>query len=403
MFIKIQADMLRVGMYVVDVESPLLKHDLLFSLKGHLHTENEIELIHKSGFLEAYIDLNKSMPGSVPAELIPLDFLALEGEENKDYTPPPPTVPLAEEMQKARTIYSSSISFARTMFDGLQSGDFTPELALPVVDDILDSLDRNSSALFGLCKLRQTDEYTYTHCVNVSVLAVTFARGLGVPQQIQRQIGLGGLFHDLGKRFVPTAILNAPRKLTQAEFDLMKKHPLYGKKILDNIPNIPEATIQAVVEHHEKADGSGYPFGLNQGQLSLVGKISCIVDIFDALSSKRVYKDAMPLHKVLSILYSMRESAFQPHLLDRFINLIGVFPLGSAVQLKDGRRGVVSGLNHNDSLRPKVILVQNEKKAPVPREEIDLANEQSCIAKAISSTELGVDPVRVLGIPTGSK
>ncbi len=400
MFHKIPTQDLRIGMFVVDADVSWLKHPFLYSVEGEVTSPLELATIREQGYLEAFIDLTRCRPGSLPPELAALALPGRETAPPADFTPSPPRVPLAEEMRAARSIYRLSLSQAKDMMDNMRKGIFDMPAAEPIVDEILQSLDRNADALVGLCKLRQTDDYTYTHCVNVSVLAVMFARGLGASDESLRAIGMGGLFHDLGKALIPLRVLNAPRKLSDEEFEIMRRHPQLGHDQLREIRGVPQEVLQIVLEHHEKFNGQGYPRALAGRDISFAGQVSSLADVFDALSSKRVYKEALPLSKALSILYSMRDMDFASGMVERFIRLLGVYPVGSAVELEDGRRGVVSVSNPAQPLRPRIVLVRDKNGNKANLQECNLAEKgEAGIIRTISRDELGMDPGVALGLP----
>lgn len=387
-------------MYIANSGVPWLQHPYLYSEDGEL-TSQELEKLRAEGYSEAYVDLSRCRPGTLPPELEALVPSAAAGDMGMDFMPPPPKVALAEELPKARAVFNSSLNMAKEMMDAVRKGvSFDPPAAEPLVENILESLDRNADALFSLCKLRQTDDYTYTHCVNVSVLTVMFARGLGMSDETLQAIGLGALFHDVGKALIPTRILQAPRRLSDDEMAVMRRHPQLGADYLKEYRNAPKEVFQIVLEHHEQYCGKGYPRSLGPDAISLPGRIAAVVDVFDALSSKRVYKEPMPLSKALSILYSMREKEFFPGMAERFIRLLGVYPLGSAVELEDRSRGVVSEPNFTAPMRPKVLLVKDENGNNCGKIPCDLADGgHPPIRKVITAAELGVDPASVLGVP----
>ena len=394
MFQKINTKELAVGMFIADTGVSWLTHKGLCTAEGLVDSEESLRHIQEY-YSEAYIDLTRCRKNSLPPELAALTLpKPIEG-----HIPPPPKVPLREELNVAKAIYSQSINRVKDLVNNMHMGDLSIPADEPLVDDIIKSLDRNVDALFSLSKLLQTDEYTYTHCVNVSVLVMLFARGLGLDEDTQRALGLGGLFHDLGKTLIPKEILLAPRALSVEEFAVIKHHPSLGYDQLISVQGVQEALLSVVMEHHERFDGSGYPLGLRGEGISLAGTLTGIVDVFDALSSRRCYKDALPLPKVTSILYSMRDKAFPAYLVEKFIVLVGVYPVGSCVQISDGRYGIVSGSNPANILKPKVILVKNSRGFSIEPLEIDLMQEQEIsVLSSVPSTSLGIDPAEVMGL-----
>ncbi|SHN50067.1 HD-GYP domain-containing protein [Desulfovibrio litoralis] len=370
---KVNITDLKPGMYVVNPGDSWLMNPFLYTHEGKIEKETSIiENILDSGFLEVFIDLKRSDPDSLPPDwrvsddTSTEDILNRQSEEEK-WNTPLPTVPIGEEMAEANKICSETLDFVRGMIDGNHVEGEHVEIAQPFVERMLNSLQRNSNALLGLCKLRMSDNYTYTHCVNVAVFTLSFARGLGVPEDKLQLYGLAGLFHDIGKTMVPQEILNAPRKLTNLEFEVMKTHSSRGYEQLSKIPGIFQEILDGTYQHHEKYNGLGYPLNLKSDEISMAGKLMAVVDIYDALTSQRVYKPAMPAVKVLGIMYGMREQDFHPGVVESFIRMLGVYPVGTVVKLTDGSMAVVSGINNNSGTKPQVVLIKDPKGKFVPR------------------------------------
>lgn len=400
MYHKIASQDLCAGMYIVNTGVSWLQHPTLYMVEGEL-TPQELAGLSREGYTEAYIDISRCRPGTLPPELEKLVPSAAEAENAPEFfLPPPPKVTIAEEMPKARVVFRSSLEMARQMLDGIQNGNFDAPAAEPVVEEILQSLDRNADALVSLCKLRQTDDYTYTHCVNASVMVSLFARGLGVSSSSLLSLGLGGLFHDIGKTLLPRQIINAPRRLNQKEMDIVRRHPQLGYDYLVSKNIKDNDVLMLVLEHHEQYCGEGYPHKISGNTISLPGRMAAIVDVFDALSSRRVYKEPMPLSKALSILFSMRGKEFFPGMVEQFIRLLGVYPVGSVVELEDGSLGVVSAANMTAPMKPAVILVRDNQGKSLERRACDLAKSGSpAIVRSAPSHNLGFDPADILGLP----
>jgi HD-GYP domain-containing protein (c-di-GMP phosphodiesterase class II) len=270
-----------------------------------------------------------------------------------------------------------------------------------IVERIMHSLDNNADAMHSLCRLRRTDSYTYMHCVNVSVLSSMLARYMDMGVQRIRAVGLAGLFHDLGKALVPPLILNAPRKLSVAERLVMNTHPTLGYEQIKDMPSVVPEVPQGMLHHHECYNGAGYPAGLSGHDVSQVGYIVALADIYDALTSKRVYKDGMPPQQALGIMYEMRGKSLHPEMVDIFIRMLGVYPMGSVVKLSDGSLGVVGAVNPDMPIKPMVIRVKDAEGGPLPGNTLDLASPDNTlsIVRAVPETTVGIDPAAVLGLP----
>jgi len=243
------------------------------------------------------------------------------------------------------------------------------DVAKKQVTNIVDSIFRNSDALISLTRLKSFDNYTFTHCVNVSVLLTSFAKKLGYNRKKLEQLALGGLVHDVGKMKIPDEVLNKPGRFTDEERQIMKNHTVYGKEVLDKTPGIPEVSKLLALEHHERFDGKGYPYGKDHTELQHDSLLAAIADVYDALTSKRVYKPGMPPPQALAYIKERGDSEFKKSLVDLFIVNVGVFPVGSLVELNSGELGIVSEVNRDDLLKPFVLLITDKLKRLVKRRE----------------------------------
>ena len=309
-----------------------------------------------------------------------------------------PQTSIQEELQRVDKLYGEAVNYAHKFIDDVRDGkpfDFND--ATPLVSDFIDSIFRNDSAAAAISKLKAFDEYTYTHCINVSILAVILGKKLGYSREKLENIGMAGMFHDVGKAVISSAILNKPGKLTDEEMNIMRTHPLHGYKILKEQPNIPEDVIRGAVEHHEKYDGSGYPRGLKGDQISDIARLLAVVDVYDALTSKRVYKDPMPPGTVLAMMYKWRVTDFHPNIVEQFIKSLGVYPVGSFVRLSSGDHGVVVDFSPEDPLNPTVRVVFNDMMKPIPHTEINLSDEDALkITDVINPDEHKIDIYKLI-------
>ncbi len=306
-------------------------------------------------------------------------------------------VPIQEELRRVDKLYGEALGYAHEFIDDVKNGkpfDFTH--AAPLVSGFIDSVFRNESAAAAISKLKAFDEYTYTHCINVSILAVILGKKLGYTREKLELIGMAGLFHDVGKAVIPGRILNNPGKLTDDEMKIMRTHPLHGYKILKEQAEIPEEVLRGALEHHEKHDGSGYPRGLEGDQISDVARLLSVVDVYDALTSKRVYKDPLPPGKVLAMMYKWRVTDFHPNTVEQFIRSLGVYPVGSFVRLSSGVHGVVTDLNPADPLRPTVRVAYDHKMRQIPVIAEDLVEGELTITDIINPDEYKIDVYRLI-------
>jgi putative nucleotidyltransferase with HDIG domain len=242
-----------------------------------------------------------------------------------------------------------------------------------VVEDIKRSIDRHPTALISLARLKTADEYTYLHSVAVSALMIALARQLGLPNELVQEAGVAGLLHDIGKVVVPDAVLNKPGKLDETEFELIRQHPQVGGELLVRCHTVSALAVDVCMHHHEKVDGSGYPFGLMGDQISLFARMGAVCDVYDAITSDRPYKKgwgpAESIHKMAGWGGHFDEKIFK-----NFVRAVGIYPIGSLVRLESGALGVVVEQHEFSLLTPKVkIFFMIKGRMPVLPKIIDLA------------------------------
>jgi putative nucleotidyltransferase with HDIG domain len=232
-----------------------------------------------------------------------------------------------------------------------------------VVDKMTESVLRNKHALVSLSRIKNKDEYTYLHSLSVAALCISFANHLGMEPKKIKALGVGGLLHDIGKVNVPIELLNKPDTLTEAEFEVMKAHVPHGERILQDTHGIDEFSICVCQHHHERLDGTGYPNGLKADEISEFGQICAIVDIYDALSSERSYKSAMPPTDALKKLFEWSGSYLNRSLIEQFVLHMGIYPVGTLVRLRSGFIGVVVEQGERSLLDPVVRAVYDIKRS----------------------------------------
>ena len=405
---KISTHELRPGMKVLDLDMPWLLHPMVYTMEGVIESPEQIAKIIADGFTEAFIDDGEEGGGekSPDTDRERLDKILTSPEQVPvQFGTPPgldPKVAIEEELPVAKGAYEDSMRFAkRTLLAVTRpNGEVSLNEAEDIIDGMLGSVSRNHNAFLGIIKLRARDEYTYTHSVNVAALAALFARHLGFSADDARRIGVAGLFHDLGKSFIPDDILHSPKKLTAEQFAVMKQHPELGFRQVRNLDGLYQEVLQGILEHHERFDGRGYPKGLKGDQISLVGRILGIVDTYDAMTSARVFKEPMLPHKALSLIYSMRGESFQTEILEQFIRCQGIYPVGSIVELESGWRGVVVETNTLKPLNPKIVLLQDPMGRGVYGQIMDLAasDTKQGIRQVLSASQSGINPAMALSL-----
>jgi putative nucleotidyltransferase with HDIG domain len=255
----------------------------------------------------------------------------------------------------------------------------------------------------ALTALKKYDNYTFTHMVNVSALAMAQARALNVTGPLLREFGFAALMHDIGKVHTPLEVLNKPDKLSREEFEIMKRHVVDGAHILRRMPEMPALAPVVAFEHHLKQDLSGYPEGIGSRKLNLCTMIVSIADVFDALRSNRPYRQGLATARIRAIMGEQGNPAFNQTLLKRFVNLMGLFPVGNLVRLSTEELAVVTAEHPSDPFRPQVKIISNalgelvEKPELVNTWERDSRGEHvRAVVEAVDPEPLGMDPLQYL-------
>ena len=299
----------------------------------------------------------------------------------------------AEEFNQAISIYSNANKMMLDMMQDIRLGKkITLKKCEPLVHEIVDSMFRFPSALLPITQVKNRDEYTCQHAVSVSALSVAFGRVLDLPLENIKDIALGGLLHDVGKALVPRRILNKPEKLDGEEFHIMKSHVLHTSKLLRDVKGMSDISYNAAAQHHERFDGKGYPFGLSGDEISLGGQIIGIADTYDAITSLRAYRKAIPPTEALKIVFDLSGKNFKSSLVQGFIKGIGIYPAGSLVRLETGNLGIVRKVIPDNVLKPVVQLIYDcNNKCPIPPRMLDLSTSDDKIISHESFEKWGID------------
>jgi putative nucleotidyltransferase with HDIG domain len=373
----IPVDALKVGMYLAEPAHDQ-NGDLLLAENITLTSINQIRRLKQANVQMVLIDSEKGLdvePGQEITEVVDESLketaAKVEAEIPKVKAPPTgkrPTAPaaerpsvkpapFAEEVERADQIKQQATKIARGIYEDARAGKaIDTQEARSVVTDMIDSIFRNQFAFLSLTKLKEYDEYTFNHSVNVATLTLAIARGMGFDQKQLEEIGIGTLLHDIGKMKVPPRILNKPGKLNDEEWDEMKKHTNYGAEILRG-SGFTETEVTVAEQHHERFNGSGYMNRLQNENIHLYARIASLCDVYDALTAKRVYKPPMLPHLALAMVYKEKDVNFAAEMVMNFIKIVGIYPIGSLVRLSTGEVGVVISVNQSDFVRPQVSII----------------------------------------------
>ncbi len=375
---KIAVEHLTLGMHIHEFCGSWMDHPF-WRTKFVLEDPEDLRQIKLCGIKEMWIDVQKgrdidSVAGTSEQEVeaqidATLEQIASPKEEV-------PRVSMAEEVQRAAKICATSKEAVVSMFQEARMGNaIDHEAAGALVDEISSSVLRNPGALISLARLKTADDYTYMHSVAVCALMVALARQLDLDEPSTRAAGMAGLLHDLGKAVLPMEVLNKPGKLTDEEFRIVKSHPVEGHRMLVEGGAVGEIPLDVCLHHHEKVDGSGYPKGLKDVEISLYAKMGAVCDVYDAITSNRPYKAGWDPAESIRKMAEWSNGHFDARIFQAFAKSIGIYPIGSLVRLASGRLGIVVDQTEKSLLMPKVrVFFSTKSNTHIPPEVVDISN-----------------------------
>jgi putative nucleotidyltransferase with HDIG domain len=254
-----------------------------------------------------------------------------------------------------RQVYSGSIEAARMIWESTRvEGTPNAPAAHEAVEQLADAVDRSQGLMIGLTGMKEHDEYTFTHMVNVSILTMAQARSLGIEGRQMRTLGLAAMLHDIGKVRTPVEILTKPAALTPDEMAIIRRHPSDGAAILRTSRDMPRLAAIVAFEHHFRRDEKGYPTVLRRRTVNLATALCGIADTYDAMRSMRTYQKMYPSDRIMELMARNDGGQFDPALVRRFIDLMGVYPPATIVRLTSGEVAVVVENDGPDPSRPTV-------------------------------------------------
>ena len=407
---RIPVSELELGMYVAHLDRPWTDTPFLFQ-GFFLHHDDEINVIRRY-CQHVFVDIER---GTQPADGPDGGSRTITRVTNlrgpKPAKPSPPAnrrrvayerkAPVEYEIPAARVIYEDTAKAAKDVIRHLQeSGHLNIDLAQQVVAQVMDSVLRNPDAMTWLARMKTHDEYIYQHSVNSCIWGLAFGRHLGLDRQAIYEIGLGCMLQDVGKTRLPALLLAKTGPLSAAETRVIRSHVEHSVAIMQHTPGITQRMLDMVECHHERFDGSGYPKGRKGDDIPTFAKIGGMVDCYDALISPRPYAVQLTPYLALREIYNWRGTLFQPEVVEQFMQVMGVFPTGSVVELNTGAVGVVISQNENRRLRPRLMLILDEKKKRLRNfETVDLLYDQQWsntdkywIEKHVDAAAYGIDP-----------
>lgn len=354
------------------LEVPFFQRSLM------IKDDHMVEKVVKQGIHEVYIDTKKGLDLSdgVPEEEVKKSIQeniqkiveqtkpsAMPGFDFSKTVDIKDEVPLKEELKRAKVIKEEANRVVTDLMNDVRLGkQVETEKATHVVGGMVNSVLNNKHALMSLSRIKQKDEYTFMHSISVCVLLISYCKTIGLDRVTMNQVGIGGLLHDIGKMKVSQEILNKADELSDDEFEEMKRHVPEGTKLLEQMPDIPSPALIVASQHHERWNGSGYPNGLKGDEISLFGQMSAIVDVYDAITSNRVYHKRIEPGDALKNIYEWRGRHFNNDIVQNYIRCVGIYPIGTLIRTESGYLGIVIEQGQKDMLRPRVRLIFNIKK-----------------------------------------
>ncbi len=355
---RISVRQLTLGMYIQEfcgswIDHPFWRNSFL------LNDPADLEALLASKIKEVWIDCTRGLDLDSEENVVSMahNEADVAAEMAQTVSEPLQIVRVSSDVEfsRAAKIVAKSRQAVNSMFEEARMGQaVNADSAQRLVEEISNSVIRNPGALISLARLKSADDYTFMHSVAVCALMIALARQLGLDEAQCRSAGVAGLLHDLGKAAIPLEILNKPGKLTDSEFAIIKTHPREGHQMLLDGQGVDDNTLDVVLHHHEKIDGSGYPERLQGDEISLFAKMGAVCDVYDAITSNRPYKAGWDPAEALGKMAEWSKGHFDTRVFQAFVKSIGIYPIGSLVMLSCGRLGVIVDQSEKSLLQPQV-------------------------------------------------
>ena len=381
----IPVNQLQPGMYVLAIASQTGAMEI--AQTGLVTNRQQVDALIRRGVLTVRVDLARSkLPG--------IEQVVSPSPSHSAGSARPAGSGEGREL-KIRRLYQEARELQGKFIRHLKAGepiDITPLAA--VAEEMVDTMFTHGDAMLCLARIRAKDAYLMKHSMNVAILLANFGRYLGLERNVLKELTLGGLLHDVGKIMTPDEVLNKPGKLTDEEFGVMRQHVVHSYDILSNTAGITPTMLEVAANHHERLDGTGYPQRLKGDQLSLYTRMSGIVDVYDAVTADRVYKQGMQPTQAFRILLKGIDQHFDAELVTKFIKCMGVYPVGTLVQLSNQRLAVVMQRNEQQPLKPVVkVIYHATQRHYLEVQWLDLARNggQESIESTVDPKEFGIN------------
>lgn len=389
---RIPVEDLRFGMYVLELDRPWVGTPFLF--QGFpIVSEDQIRELKKY-CRDVYIDPDRQATSKGANSKFGEQPLVRGSAVYKEVTTFEAELPIAREIYSR---FEESVQFTLELVR--KTGDLDGKLLTNVVGNLTRSVERNPDAMMLLHRMQQKSSEEFHRAVDNSIHMITFGRFLQFPSERLELLGLAGLLLDIGKVNLPEAIVQKRDKLTAEEYEASKQHVAYSLKLIGEAQGLPRGLAEIVVQHHERLDGSGYPHGLAGNQITIDGAIAGLINTYCALISKRTYAEQISPSNALGMIYKLRGTLFHDALAEQLIQCIGIYPVGSTIELNTGDIGIVIAQNLVRRLQPKIMLILDRALKPIrPQLMLDLVKEPKSgggqpyqIKRTIPNDQLPID------------
>lgn len=373
---KVKVDQLRPGVFIHNFDCGWMFHPF-FSGSVKIKNDKMIEKIIKHRIQEVYIDTERGLDiiDAPVEEEVKKEINTEISKIVETETKAAENVPMHEELVRAKKIRTEAKQIVRDVMEDVRIGkQIEVEKVDHMVEKMTDSIFRNKYSLMSLNRIKQVDDYTFLHSVSVSVFMLSFCKSLNLDRSLINKVGVGALLHDIGKIKVPIEILNKSGRLTDEESVKMKEHVVQSSLILSQTQGISDISIPVVAQHHERFDGSGYPSGLKGKEISDLGQMAAIVDVYDAITSARCYHKGMEPSEAIRKIFEWSKYYFNQDLVRKYIKCVGIYPVGTLVRLESGLLGVIVESGAENLLHPIVrVVYDTKKKWSITSKDIDLS------------------------------
>ena len=406
---KVSVVHLERGMYVAKLDRPWTETGFRepFVLQGFtIESDKDLQIV-KSACRFVYIDPSRGRDTKFHIDDVKDSSLwsdtTAENLLSADLPPPAyeDRIKAEDEQKVAREIKQDTGKVFTTLLKRTEAGrSINIEIVRKTVTKLVESVIRNPDALIWLTKMKHGDSYSYTHSMTICVLALAVGRHLGIPQSQLNVLGTAALLQDVGKTRLPALMVKKPSKYTEQEYELSKMHVGASVGLLRDKTGASEAVLDIVAEHHERFDGSGYPRGLRGNTIGMLSTISGMVDTYAAMTSLRPYRTTMTSFESLMRMYDMRNKQFPAAIVEHFIQCIGIFSIGSFVQLDTHEVGIIVARNRIKQLTPRVMIVldsegnraKNLITIDLAKQQLEEGRELRQIVKVVNPEDYNLDP-----------